>query len=77
MTHRSTASESETFIPSQESGYNTMAAPNCQREDSMPIPIPRTSSTGSSIGGDLLNLFVWSASIGILNRMNRIGDIMY
>ena len=40
------ASESEISAASQESGYNTMAAPNTQRVDSMPVPIPRTSSTG-------------------------------
>ena len=47
MASRST-SESEISAASQESGYNTMAAPDSQRVDSMPIPIPRTSSTGGN-----------------------------
>ena len=46
MADRST-SESEFSAASQESGYNTMTAPNTQRVDSMPIPILRTSAGGN------------------------------
>ena len=80
--HRSTGSESEISAASQESGYNTMVAPNYRREDSMPIPIPRTSSTGSSIGGKLANVPYKTYKCTLMVLLNghinyRICDILF